>query len=265
MELNLTKKAEMSMEKVISKFQQGDLSPLIQVAGLKRDPPVPFDRWSYRNRVIAYAQSDSTDLRGSKQWRDAGRSWAGARASFILGPLPVKKEDPDTGEKKYIHIGRYASIPVFPVEMTKGEPLPESQYTPVQLPPLWDVAEKLNVDVEYMPNLPGRLGDFAPGRVHLDSHDPYVWFHELGHAAHTHIDNGRREGDTAYRETVADLVGCILSEFYGVRDNTGNTWAYIAAFNDDPMKAITEALETVTRILEFLLPEENWRGKKEVA
>jgi hypothetical protein len=53
------------MEMVVDQFQRGDLSPIIEIAGLKRQGDgAPFDPWPFAHRMIAYNVSGgSTDMR----------------------------------------------------------------------------------------------------------------------------------------------------------------------------------------------------------
>jgi hypothetical protein len=112
-----------------------------------------------------------------------------------------------------------------------------------------------------VPNIPGALGDASlspdgTGRIHLNSKDTAVFFHELAHALHTHLDDGEREGNTETREAIAEFTACVLMESYGLGDRTGNTWQYIRHYHKDPLQAISAALGTVERILAFLYPEQ---------
>lgn len=249
--MKLSPKAKASVDAVIARFQAGDLSPIVELAGIRRDPPVPFDAWSYRNRVLAYAQTDSTDLRGYKQWKEVERQvQKGTRGAYIFAPRVVK--DKQTDEKR---LAGWLTISVHPYHNTDGEPLPESSTILNEPPLLYSVAEALNISTKVMPNIPGALGDTDGKRIHLDCEDDAVWFHELAHALHRHLDGGKVKGDKAHRETVAEFTACVLMDLYGA-NRTGNAWRYISMFNTDPMKAIMDALGVVERILEYLFPAE---------
>lgn len=251
--MKLTPKAQASLDKVIARFQSGDLGPVVEVALLKRKGgPVPFDTWSFGNKVMAYVQSGgSTDLRGYNQWREAGRQVKkGSCASFILVPRVVKKES-DDGEEEARLIGFLAGA-IFPYHMTEGEPLPEHDYAPAEPPPLMEVAGRLGVEVAWKPLPPDRRGDcdLAGTRVNLGTHDVRTWFHELAHAAHARADGGLEKGGAAEarQETVAEICAAVLASLYG-HDYTGNAWKYISALHKDPLTAVVKAMAEVEKVL----------------
>ena len=250
--MKLSPKAQASLDRVIEQFKTGDLSPVVAIARLHRQgDPLPFDTWSFSNRIMAYIQSGSTDLRGYRQWQTAGRQVKkGSTAAFILAPR-IKKDDDDNAQ-----IIGFLSVAVFPADDTEGDPLPEYDYTPAQLPPLADVARRLGVKTTWQPLPPNRLGQWDAGRSEIDlaTHDESAFFHELAHAAHTRIDGPKqRPGQDPTRETIADFTACVLMQLYGLGDRTGNTWQYIAHYHKDPLTAITKALSKVEQVLALLL------------
>jgi hypothetical protein len=249
--MKLTPKAQASLDKVIARFRSGDLGPVVEVALLRRKgDPVPFDKWSFGNKVMAYLQSDgSTDLRGYNQWREAGRQVKkGSYASFILVPRVVKEENGD-GEEEARLAGFLAGA-VFPYHMTEGEPLPEHDYAPAEPPPLAEVAERLGVEVTWKPLPPDRRGDcdLEGTRVNLGTHDVRTWFHELAHVAHARADGNLIAGNHAHQEIVAEFTACVLAELYGY-DYTGNAWQYISALHKDPLTAVVKAMAEVEKVL----------------
>lgn len=247
-------KSDAALSQVVKRFESGDLSPLLQVATIKRDPPVPFDGWSYRNRVLAYAQTDSTDLRGFRQWKTAGRWPRAGTAAFIWAPrhVPVKREAEDG--KPAFQVAGFTPVVVFAATDTDGdEPLEQHFLIPPEPPPLMNLASDLGLDVKYVPNLPGVLGNTDGFRVHLNTKDAQVWFHELGHVLHRRLDPTDFDSSpNARKEAIADLTGTVLMELYGLGDRSGNCWRYISWFNPDPLKAIREALGIVERILTWI-------------
>ena len=44
----------------------------------------------------------------------------------------------------------------------------------------------------------------------------------------------------------------VLMELYGLGDRTGNAWNYIKGYNEDPSRAIVQALSTVEKVIELL-------------
>ena len=266
-------KAQASLDRVVARFQSGDLSPLFSVATLKRDPPLPFDGWSYRNRVLAYAQSDQTDLRGYRQWQAVGRQVRkGSTAAFIWAPrhVPVKRNaEIDTDGKVAYQVAGFSPISVFSAKDTDGdEPLPQPFLPTLEPPPLMDLATTLGLDVKYMPNIPGALGNTDGKRIHLGTADPHVFFHELAHCLHRRVDpDDFVASDKPRKEAVADFTAAVLMEVYGLRDQSGQTWNYISWFHKDPLKAIYAALGIVENILGLLdeLVEQPNPSRKEKA
>ena len=171
--MKLSTKAQKSLNQVIDRFKAGDLSPLVEVARIRRHPEDhrPFDKWSFSNQILAFIQTGSLDCRGYRQWQKTGRHVRkGERASYILGPRHKKITDEETGEEKLILTG-FISIAVFAAHQTEGEPLPEFEYQPEALPPLVEVA-----DVKHPHHLraaPAR----PPGAIY-----PPQGRHRVGHA-----------------------------------------------------------------------------------
>lgn len=250
--MNLSAKAQNSLDNVIAKFQAGDLSPVSQVLALTLPEDAPARQWSLSNRVMALAQTGSLDCRGYRQWQAAGRQVTkGAQAGFILTPRVVTK-DKGAAEERRIVIG-FISVAVFGIDATEGEEI--ADYRPAQLPPLMDVAERLGVDVGYMP-LFGYLGYcmLDNSKIRLATHEESVFFHELAHAAHNTVAQ-TVGGQNSHQETVAELTACILMDLHGLKDTTGNAWQYIAGYNADPLKAIMRALSDVEKVLGVIFPQ----------
>jgi hypothetical protein len=129
----LSEKARNSLDRVVQKFQKGDLAPISHAVRLQLDPEAPARKWTLSNRVLAFAQTGELDCRGYKQWRDAGRQVKrGTRSAYILRPRLIKKTN-DDGEEEQRLIG-FTPVAVFPVEATEGYPLPS--YKPTDMPPL---------------------------------------------------------------------------------------------------------------------------------
>jgi hypothetical protein len=252
----LSEKAQTSLEKVVEKFQNGDLSAITHAVRLQLDPEAPARKWTLSNRVLAYAQTGELDCRGYRQWQAAGRQVKkGSCSAYILRPKTIKKTrtKADGSEEEYQRLIGFAPVAIFSVEDTEGEPLPS--YEPAELPPLADVAQMLGIDVHYQPLPPGTWGSYSPGRDHirLATHDEATFFHELAHAAHKRVEGQLKGGQDTHQETVAEFTAAVLMELYGIRDHTGSAWDYIAQDATDPLTAITKALATVEKVLACLL------------
>ena len=251
--MHLSDKAQVSLERVIAKFQAGDLSAVTAITRIQLDPAAPMHKWSLTNKVLAFGQAQELDCRGFRQWQAVGRKVKkGSKAVYILRPHTVKKEDRSEAEAELVCVG-FSAVAVFAASSTEGEtPLPE--YAPKSLPPLHDLAERFGISVSYVPVNPRALGDCTSdgSRIRLGSHDTRVFFHELAHAIHARIDGELTGGQQVDQETVAELTCAVLMDFYGLVDHTGNAWRYISRYADDPLLAITKALRTVEKVVKEL-------------
>jgi antirestriction protein ArdC len=256
--MKLSAKAQAALDKVVARFQSGDLSPISEIARINLPADAPAARWSYSNRVLAYAQTDSLDCRGFRQWEQAGRRVSkGARAGFILGPCTVVKKGKNgdgEDEERPVLVG-FRAIPVFAYHQTEGDGDGVS-YEPKEPPPLLDVARRLGVEVTWQPVTDDRLGACASdgSRMVIGTHEASVFFHELGHAVHARVNGGSLAGGKVEeKEAVAEFTSCVLMELYGVGDTSGNAWRYIKHFNEkDPLQAVVKALGEVEAILQVL-------------
>ena len=257
--MKLSDNAQRSVQRVIELFQRGDLSPITQVARIQLDPTAPAQKWSFSNKVLAYIQAGELDCRGFRQWEEVGRHVKkGSSAIYILRPRLAKGTKEENGETiEYLHCIGFTTIPVFSASNTEGEgTLPH--YEPAELPPLFEVAKRLHIAVEYVPVAPDRLGDSkADGsKIRIGAHDPSIFFHELAHAIHARINGGLKGGQDKEQETVAEFTAAVLMDFYGLRNHTGNAWRYIRQYANDPLTAITKALGTIEKVLEVLLVQD---------
>ena len=254
--MKLSPKAQSALDLVIEKMKTGDLSPVLDVALLQRPDgfDIPSDKWTFSNRFLAYIQTGDFDCRGFRQWQDVGRQvQKGKFAAFILAPLLVKCGDDDDDKKKLVG---FRPIPVFPVSATEGDSLPSFDLTPVDLPPLFDVAKKLNVSVEYLPSDGIYRGYFnsASSKIVLCTYHEKTFFHELAHAAHSHLEI-MKPGQDPRQEIIAEFTACVLSRMFG-RDYTGNAWEYLKIYNDDPLIGITQAMTTIEQVINLILEKE---------
>jgi hypothetical protein len=254
--MQLSEKVAASLNKVIEKFKTGDLSPITSIARFEIPEDAPCFKWSFSNKVLAYIQAGELDCRGFNQWQQAGRKIKkGSKAVFILRPKLMKLEK--EGEEPEMICISFAPIPVFAAGSTEGEGT-LGVYQPKELPPLYEVAERLGVEVRYMPVSPDKLGSCKHDgtRITIGTDDPAVFFHELAHAVHAKIGGELKGGQDTTQETIAEFTSAVLMDLYGLRDTSGNTWNYIKMYADDPLEAITKALKTVEQVLAVLFTQE---------
>ncbi len=255
--MKLSDKAQASISRVVEKFKTSNLSAVTKIARIRLSANAPSNSWSFSNKVLAFMQAEELDCRGFRQWQEAGRKVSkGSKAVYIIRPLLYKgKTENDKEDTKAVCLG-FSAIPVFAASSTEGDtPLPE--YTPVELPPLSDVAKKLGIQVSYVPVTEDKLGDCRPdgSAIRLGSHDSRVFFHELAHAIHARIEGELKGGQHQDQETIAEFTTAVLMDLYGMGDTTGNAWRYISQYADDPLLAITRALGTVEKVLAVLTNE----------
>ena len=248
----LSEKAEKALQAVVEKLQSGDLSPLVEVLRIQ-GAGIPSDKWSLYNRFSVMIQKGSLDCRGRKQWREAGRSLnSGCTAAFILVPI-FKEEDREDGTifKRLI---TFKSCPVYAVHDTHGRPLEVYSHEPKDFPPLYELAQRMGVRVEWTALPSDRLGDctLKGDSIRLGTHDWEVFYHELAHATHARVEK-LQPGQITNQEVVAELTATVLMEMYG-HPRTGNCYRYISMYSDDPLKAIGQAISDVEKILAVLHP-----------
>ena len=253
----MNEKAQNALNQVIEKMKAGDLSPVVEIIQYPPPEGIPAQAWTLPNRFMAYMQTGCLDCRGFRQWQQAGRQVIkGSKAAYILGPRMIKTTDEETGEQKQILIG-FFGIPVFPLEATNGDPLPEYDHTPAAMPPLHDVALALGCSVRWTPTPEGTRGSFHPSKNHitLGTAEEKVFFHELGHAAHNKI-SPIKGGQDPQQELIAEFTACVLMRLYLGKDYSGNAWEYISGYNpDDPIKAIFKALGMIEKVLDLITTE----------
>lgn len=144
-----TELAKEQLRKIVELFSSQEL-PQVSARKFMASLDIPSTRWSLGNHLLMWL-AGTEDGRGYRQWQEIGRYVKkGASAFHILGPLITKKmfKDEATGEEKEesLLVG-FKAIPVFRMEDTDGQPLPEPK--PRIIPPLLDVAEKWGVKVKY--------------------------------------------------------------------------------------------------------------------
>jgi hypothetical protein len=251
MKLNFSDKAKASLQTCLKRFEEGDFSTIAEIALLKRNTDIPFDRWSFSNKVIAWAQSGTLDCRGYRQWEQVGRRVKkGSRAVYILAPLITKIEDEETGETFNKCYG-FKGVPIFSVNDTEGDPI-DYGYEDVEPPPLIEVAKAFDLDVTYEP-LIGAYGaaNLKTGNIRLATAEEQVFFHELVHAIR--VKGGmeiKDEKDYAREEVIAEFGATVLAEMYG-KDISGHAIKYIKHYSEgkDPVRIIIGVLHEVEKVL----------------
>lgn len=257
---SLSDNARVAMNKVIAQFKDGNIGQLVEVIKIRRNKnDSPSGNWSLSNQMLAFVQTAgmTIDCRGFRQWEEVGRKVKkGAKAVYILGPVTRRIEDKDSGDKKTIVVG-FKSIAVFSYYDTEGDELVQHDYKPAEMPPLMDVAERLNVAVTWGPIGENAYGWFSPKgkKIHLGTEQWGTFFHELAHAAHNDLEK-LKGGQDVDQEVIAEFTAAVLMSLYG-HDYSGNAWQYIMHYAPtDPLRAVVRCLSTIEKVIDVICGEE---------
>lgn len=212
--------------------------------------------------MLAYLQTLQVDCRGYRQWQQVKRQVRQkSLAAYILRPHTIKAKNEETGEEE-IHVIGFGCLPVFPYSSTEGEPLPE--LVPPSPPPLIQVAERFNLKVDYEAFNGMFRGSFDPDKeqVTLATFDERTFFHELSHAAHNRVLEGKlKKEQDPLQECVAELSACVLARIYGRKQaDKGHSYRYIERYATEMKKnvssAIISVLTDVQKVLETIIATE---------
>jgi antirestriction protein ArdC len=194
----------------------------------------------------------------------AGRVRKGAKAVRILAPRTrkVREQDAETGEdrERTLTVG-FVGVPVFRIEDTEGAPLEPVDYRPATFPPLFEVAERLGVDVAWAAFVARFRGYYSPGddRILLCSHDERTFLHELAHAAHRRVLESRgatlKGGQDPAQEIVAEVVAATLCKLLDLDGYLPHSRDYVASYagKGGPARAAMRVLADVQAVLLLLL------------
>lgn len=245
-------------------FARGDLPAAVARTWIQaRRDDRPSARWSLGNQLLMMV-AGTEDARGFRQWEAIGRHVRkGARAFYILAPLTRTVSaivtDSDTGETREEHrtiVYGFRTVPVFRLEDTEGDAVKYPCYEPPTRPPLEAVAHAWGYTITYGPGDGECFGwtDPRAKRLHLMTHEPGTFWHELGHAADARRHT-LRGGQDPEEEIVAETVAATLSILYGTEaQRLGYTRRYIdgyaAAAKQDPVAALMGLLHRVHEALQ---------------
>lgn len=249
-------KADAALKTVLSLLCSEDSAKTLAAATRhKIQSDAPSAKWSLANRLLMM-QAGTTDARGFKQWKKAGRHVVKGGQHFkILGPRMVEDEDGAEGDTKCIG---FCAIRVFALSETDGEPIPSLD--PNELPALSEAAERMGYEVSYN-DTAGSYGyaQHNPGGggiIVLGSHDPDVYWHELAHAAHRSFEPKKQGGQEDDAEVVAETVAAVLAELYG-SGATGTHVEYILSYCAGEPRKATRLVKTIERVLDQILIDED--------
>ena len=231
----MNEKTKKALDKVLHLFETGDVPEALSITLLPR-LDVPSSRWSITNRLLMFV-NESEDARGFRQWQLVGRHVKPKSKAFhIICPKTIRKEKED-GEKVVVVVG-FKAMPVFRFEDTGGKALEIERFPPPQLPPLYEVARKWGISVDWQ-GYPGL---------------------SYGHAAHEKFVGDLIQVETWRRETVAELTAAVLGYVYGKRCNRGAHYRYIGDYAQkaglDVYQACMAVVSDVGKCVEMIMEEE---------
>ena len=249
-------RCKQALESLIKSFKDPDFPTMVQKAVMV-PKDAPSSKWSMRNRLLM-VHAQTGDARGYRQWADKYRHpKKGSHAFYILGPRRFKKKvvNEETGEEtESYRMAGFRMIPVFRYEDTEGEPIDE--YEPRELPPLYDLAERNGIAVDFGPTVNGEYGSVAVpnAKMHLSTDDPTTYFHELVHYYDLRNRDDRIDGQDPIQETVAQLGACVLAQMYNIEARQ-YTWNYIKHYTGDRiedvcLKVIDRTADAISNIIQ---------------
>ena len=267
--MNYYGKAQQVAERILEAFKAGNVAKAIAPMFVRRKDNVPCRSWSWGNQLLTILNG-TRDARGIKQWNHVGRKVKkGSRSFDIFVPLcrNVNVTDKDTGEQKEVSVlYGFSTAPVFPVECTEGDELPNADPEVdqwINSLPLLEVARSwgLKVDVHDGRDR-GAHGYYLRGReIALGVKNLSTWAHELIHAADDRLGNLTERGQHWRSETVAELGGAILLEALGFEQEAdrGGCFAYVQGYAEhasmEPVQACMDVLKRTCDAVNLLLLE----------
>lgn len=255
-------------KRIVNAFRNPECLPVaLAPIFIKRKDDVPSRKWSWHNQLLVVL-CGTNDARGIKQWNAVGRKIrTGSKALWILAPClkaVVEKNDAGEESKRQILYG-FRSVPVFAVEDTEGDPLPQGDDhydTWIKELPLVEVAESWGMNLgSYSNGGHAPLGYYRFGQtgeaIMLGVENLSTWSHELIHAADHKL--GALKEAKWHREIVAELGGAVLLECLGMKHDSdlGGAYQYIESYakdaNKDTVKACIEVLDRVCKCVTLIL------------
>ena len=256
-------------ERIVKAFQEPEKLPAaLAPIFIRRGDDAPCRKWSWHNQLLV-ALCGTVDARGIRQWNKAGRKVKkGSGAIWILAPCikKVAEEGDDGQDRERQIIYGFRSVPVFAVEDTEGDALPEGddRYDSwVKELPLKEVAEAWAINVgTFSHGGEDPLGYYryaSTGRqaIMLGVENLSTFCHELVHAADHRLTN--LKGEKWHKEIVAELGGAILLECLGMSHDAdlGGAFSYIEQYardaKVDTVRACIQVLDRVCNCVKLIL------------
>lgn len=261
---NLTAKQTAVINQVVADFESGKVAEICAMATFQIPGDMPSSKWTLSNRWLAMLTTGSLDARTFNQWKKVGRCVnRGERAGMIWRPLiiPVKDEDGNKTDKTKC-IG-FKPMAVFGVNQTAGDAVDYQEPEVSSELPLLDVAKALGIEVKADWFTGSAYGSCKVdgSAITLNTDSAKVFFHELAHAAHARLTDGKelKGGQVAYQEIVAEFVAEVLRRIVNPddADTSGNSYRYISHYAADEGwdigQACVKVLRDAGKIVELIL------------
>ena len=260
-----------AIAKLMELWQEGKVSENVSVAIIARQKnDRPSSTWSVGNRMIMQVVGGTDDARGMNQWNMVKRKVNKGEKSFsIWGPLFKKYTNDKNEEVSYCY--GFKAIPVFAKETTDGEPIVYPDHKPLVLPPLYDVAASMGIEVEYIPH---RGFDAThtvteeQAKIKLATHDAPVFLKEIVNVLYERIQTARDKKYPDRKRTqtadsimegksVIDLSTAVICDMYGLEGYTMMPWNqmqdYFSRKPDDVLRVMTKLMSETEEIVSELM------------
>ncbi len=220
-----------------------------------------FHAYSFNNcLLIAMQCPEATQVAGFNAWKQLGRSVKkGGKAIRILAPLKYKREELDsvTGEVvELLGIRGFKAVPVFDLAQTEGEPLPNSQISPLLGCDLglfeglrqFSQQRGWSVKVEDLGG-PNGVCRFRTHEIVIDPklsplHRAKTLAHEIAHSLlHDPSQYREHRGDM---ELEAESTAFVVLDYFGL-DSGDYSFGYVAHWQQDK-DAISKVREVGQRV-----------------
>lgn len=264
------KNIEIAIKKVVAALREGNIKD-IAYATFHSKKDKPSDNWSFLNYLMMVL-SGTDDARGYNQWKKCGRYVKkGSKAIHILAPITFKKTVTmvtEAGGEEEVEksVRWFKNVPVFAIEDTDGEPLPETETFELKVPVnLLQVSEELGLTVNAKGFYRDTFGYFSQARkeIALMSPELSVYLHELGHAVDDKINGTLKGGQHSDQEVVAELSAEVVMYLMGYKLN-GKSKKYIDHYTDKDWRLVFKLLNRVNKVVSYIAEHAEIKADAEV-
>lgn len=260
---NLTTKQQAIINQVVADFESGRVAEVCALATFNAPGNMPSVKWTLSNRWLAMLTTGSVDARTWNQWKAVKRFVRkGEMAGMIWRPVIVPVKDENGNPTKETKCIGFAPVAVFGIGQTDGADVEYQEPTVRPDLPLLDVARALKVAVKADWFTGGVYGSCKVdgSAITLNTDSSKVFFHELAHAAHAKVTDGKlKGGQHAYQEIVAEFTAEVLRRIVNPddQDTSGNSYQYIKHYADaegwDIGEACVKVLRDAGKVVELIL------------